>query len=119
MCAKSQVSKWNKCKLHEQLRVQLCSCRVETVLFQFKYRYGREQRHQCGTLSLKNYQFVQYYHSKWLFSVFLSLKYMLVGAAHGLTSRLMCCSVPGACLLYNLIYVPESFCLLGNTNVSG
>lgn len=44
-CAKSQVSKWNKCKLHEQLRVQLCSCRVETVPFQFKYGYGKKQRH--------------------------------------------------------------------------
>ncbi|KAI1238888.1 hypothetical protein IHE44_0011979 [Lamprotornis superbus] len=37
------------------------------------------------------------------------INYVLVGAAYGLTSRLMCCSVPGAHLLYNLIYVPESF----------
>lgn len=54
-CAKSQVSKWSKHELGDQLSVQLSSCRVEAVLFQFKHGYGREQRHECGTLSPKNY----------------------------------------------------------------
>lgn len=91
-CAKSQVSKWNKHKLHEQLSVQLCSCRVEAVLFQFKFGYGREQRHWCGTLSLKNYQVVLYFYSKWLLSGFFVSKILSGGGCLWTYQQVVFCS---------------------------
>lgn len=87
------------------LSVQLSSCRVEAVLFRFKYGYGREQRHQCGTLSLKNYQVVQYFYSKWLLSVFFVSKILSGGGCLWTYQNRFVVPVPGACLLYNLICV--------------
>lgn len=121
-CAKSQVSKWNKHKLFEQLSVQLCSCRVEAVLFQFKFGYGREQRHRCGTLSLKNYQVVLYFYSKWLLSGFFFSQILSGGGClwtYQQVDVLFLYLVLPYCTISSVFSEASGLCPLGNTNVSG
>lgn len=121
-CAKSQVSKQNKHKLHEQLSVQLSSCRVEAVLFQSKYGYGREQRYQCATLSLKNYQVIQYFYSKWLFNGFFLVSKILSGGGCLWTYQqvdvLFLYLVLAYCTISSVFLEASGLCPLGNTNVS-
>lgn len=90
--------------------------------FSFKFGCGREQRYQCGTLSLKNYQVVLYFYSKLLLSVLFVSKILSGGGCLWTCQQvdvLFLYLVLPYCAISSVFSEASGLCPLGSTEVSG